>query len=178
MDGNMDARKLKTRKARNRPSSGPAKARQSLRLLRTIGNSPQGWFEAPAASAARWKAIPLMDEAPQKSRPRNGRVAFDSWEMAPAAALRDIPDGHIRRLELKAGVVTLEIVAERAQDHWEFVGRIYSRNEVQNTYVLKVGRIKLIPRTDGFYHWSSTSVPHAVRAVSYRNNLLFGGIPW
>ena len=178
MDGNMDARVSKMRKAQNRRSGGTAKARHSLRLLREVGNSPRAWFEPTVASAARWKAIPLMNEAAPKTRPRFGRVVFDSWEMAPAGALRDIADGHIRRLELKAGKVTLEIVAERAQDHWEFVGRVYAQDAVQNSYVLSVRRLRLLPRTDGFYHWSSISVPHAIRIVSYQDNLVFGDIQW
>jgi hypothetical protein len=178
MDGNMDARIPKMRKARNRQSSGTAAARRLLRRLREVGHSPQAWFEPSPASAARWKAIPLIGGVTQRTRPRSGRVVFDSWDMTPAVALRDIVDGHIRRLELKAGRVSLEIVAERTQDHWEFVGRIYANNEIQNSYVLKVGRFNLLPRTNGFYHWSSTSVPRTLRVVSYRNNLVFGGIQW
>jgi len=174
----MDARKLKTHGARNHRSTASVKTHHSLRLLREVGNSPQAWFEPSPASAARWKAIPLIEKVTERTRPRSGRVAFDSWDMAPAVALRNIADGHIRRLELKAGRVSLEIVAERTQDHWEFVGRIYANNEIQNSYVLKVGRFNLLPRTNGFYHWSSTSVPRNLRVVSYRNNLVFGGIQW
>jgi len=174
----MDARIPKMRKARNRQSSGTAAARRSLRLLREVGHRSQAWFEPSVASAARWKVIPLMDETVQKTRPRHGRVVFDSWEMAPAVALRDVTDGHVRRLALKAGKVTLEIVAERTQDHWEFVGRVYAGNEVQHSYLLEAGRVKLLPQTDGFYHWSSIAVPRTIRVISHQTSLLFGGIRW
>jgi hypothetical protein len=174
----MDARKPKKRQTRKNRMTGSTEILQSLRELRKVGNSPQSWFEPSADSVARLKSIPLIDEVTQKSHPRNGRVVFDSWDMAPAIALRDIADGHVRHLELKAGSVSLEIVAERAQDHWEFVGRIYRCGEIQHSFIMKVGRFSLMPQTDGFYHWSSSSVPRVIRVVSYNNNLHFGGIKW
>lgn len=92
--------------------------------------------------------------------------------------LRDVADGQIRRLQFRAGKFSLEIVAERTRDHWEFVGRIYSGKEVEHSFVLRVGRLKLLAETDGFYHWSSRAVPRTIQAVSYNDNLNFGEIEW
>jgi len=157
---------------------GAAETRNSHRLLKELGGNPNNWFEPSPDSAARWKSIPLLDEPPKRTRPRTGRVIYDSWKMGPATALRDVPDGQIRRLELQAGRFSLEIVAERARGHWEFVARIYRDKAVEHQFVMLIGQLRLLAGADGFYHWSSKAVLHTVQAVSYEDNLTFGGIEW
>jgi hypothetical protein len=84
----------------------------------------------------------------------------------------------IRRLCLKAGKLSLEIVAERRQDCWEFVGRVYDSKKVSSEYVLRVGAKKLLPRSQGFYHWSSKGTPRTLRLLSQDLQVEFERLSW
>lgn len=126
----------------------------------------------------RYSAIPLVDRRPVAARRIEGRVSFDSWADCPAAQLRDMTVGMIRRICLKAGKLSLEIVAERRQDCWEFVGRVYDRKNVSSEYVLRVGARKLLPRSQGFYHWSSKGTPRTFKLLSQDLQVEFERLSW
>lgn len=137
-----------------------------------------GAFETPTPDALdRLSAIPLLSHKAEDIPETTGSVLFDSWAgMAPA--MRDITPGHLRRVQLKAGKVTLEIVAERQKDEWEFVARVYQGDAVKHDYVIKVGRKKFLAKSGGFFHWTSKSVPRVVELLSYKRKLLFEELAW
>jgi hypothetical protein len=129
------------------------------------------------ASLERLEAIPLLFET-GRARALPGKIVYDSWAHGPAVALRDVTDGHVRRVVLRAGKVSLEIVAERRQRDWQFVARVYSGGQVRHGFVLKVGARKLLPGSGGFYQWTSRAVPHSLSLFSYRKNLVFERVSW
>ena len=133
----------------------------------------------PAAEALkRFEAIPLLFAPQGRGSALSGRVVFDSWSQGAAPALRDATDGHVRRLRLAAGQTTLEILAERRSDRWEFVARAYRGREAAHDFVLKVGSRRLLSRSGGYYHWSARSVPRSLALLSYRCPVVFGGLIW
>ena len=137
-----------------------------------------GVFERPTADALdRLGAIPLLSQTADVVPESSGLVAFDSWAgMAPAR--RDITPGHIRRVQLKAGKITLEIVAERQKGEWEFVARAYQGRTVKHDYVIKVGRKRFLAQSGGFFHWTSKSVPRIVELLSHKRKLVFEELAW
>jgi hypothetical protein len=126
----------------------------------------------------RYGAIPLLFGTPAVSEVIVGRVAYDSWQQGLAPALRDIMDGHLRRLTLKAGRISVELIAERTRDNWEFVARVYSSDRVRHGYVLRVGRRKLLPGSGGYFHWSSKLAPRNIELLSYEQNISFERLSW
>ena len=137
-----------------------------------------GVFEVPSSDALdRCGAIPLLNQTADDIPESSGSVMFDSWA-GSAPAMRDIVPGHLRRVQLKAGKVTLEIVAERQKDEWEFVARAYQGDSVRHDFVIKVGRKKLLAKSGGFFHWTSKSVPRVVELLSYKRNLTFEKLVW
>jgi hypothetical protein len=126
----------------------------------------------------RYAAVPLIDHRSIQSRRVTGRVSFDSWANRPAAQIRDVTVGLIRRICLKAGKLSLEIVAERRQDNWEFVARVYDKKAVSSEYVLRVGAKNLLPRSQGFYHWSSKGTPRTLRLLSQDLQVDFERLSW
>jgi hypothetical protein len=154
------------------------KKNNKLEKLLTFSNKSDRIWASPSPDAIeRWKATPLLFGA-KGGRFEVGRVINDSWATAPAVALRDIVDGHIRRLELKAGKVVLEIVAERITDHWEFVARVQTGEKTDNNYILNIGRIRLLPYASGFYHWSSSWVPRTIKLISFKRQIAFEKVLW
>ncbi|MEE8575700.1 MAG: hypothetical protein V3T31_00460, partial [candidate division Zixibacteria bacterium] len=104
--------------------------------------------------------------------------AFDSWSQAPAMALRDMSAGHLRRIRLERGNISVEIVAEKQQSGWEFVARIRRDDEVLHDFVMKVGSRKLLAKSGGFFQWSSKSVPHEVSLTSFKQDIAFERLSW
>lgn len=149
-----------------------------VKLLRSIARSDWPPKKPSPAAAARWKTIPLLFSIGGIRRIEKGLIVHDSWASAPALALRDVVDGHIRRLELKSKKVSLEIVAERTWHDWEYTARVYSKNAIENRYVLSAGGVRLLPRSDGFYHWSSSRVPRSIRLISFESQILFERVAW
>ena len=136
-------------------------------------------IEAPSEEALkRYALIPLVHRPAGGGATVHGKVAYDSWAYGEPVALRDTTDGFIRRLQLKAKKICLEIVAERRRNSWEFVARVYSGEKVLHDFVLKVGRDKLLPSSGGFYQWSSTKVPATVKLISYEQNVVFDRLSW
>ncbi len=106
-----------------------------------------------------------------------GSVRYDSWA-GTSIGLRDLDSGHVRRLRFEAGRVTLELVAERRGNAWEFVARAYSKNSVIHGFVLLAGRRRLLPTADGFYLWSSITKLRSIRLAALDRLIEFGGITW
>lgn len=131
----------------------------------------------PATALQRFYAIPLLYSGLPKAVHSQGRIAFDSWEES-GIGLRDVSDGHIRRVRLDAGGVTLELVAEHRQNRWEFVVRVYRKNRVAHDLVLVVGKRKMLAGVGGFYQWSSKSVVRRLALISASQEITFAGLKW
>jgi hypothetical protein len=144
----------------------------------TKKTKPTGFAKPSDAAIARFCNIPLLFEESYDARTVRGRIIYDSWADDPATALRDTTDGHIRRLELKAGNLALEIVAERRDNVWEFVARVYDGKKVANRFVLKVGGRRFLPQTGGFFVWSSRMEPKILCLESFDTNISFEKVPW
>lgn len=147
-----------------------------LRQFSIVGRPPVA--RPDSAAVDRFAAIPLIFDEASLRRTVSGNLTFDSWSQQPIAQLRDAGVGLTRRLCLEANRITLEIVAERQQDQWEFVARVYHKKEVSSEYVLKIGRQKLLPRSQGFYHWSSKRAPGKIRLLSKSLEVCFEGLSW
>jgi hypothetical protein len=132
----------------------------------------------PSDTVDRYALIPLLSE-PHSRRPSlTGSVCYDSWAHRPAPELRDIPLGSVRRIRLEARPISFEVVAERRQDGWDFVARVYRANEVTSEFVLRIGSRSLLPRSQGYYHWSSKRTPRAVRLLSRSLQVKFEDVSW
>ncbi len=138
----------------------------------------QAVFEPSKEAIARLQVIPLLFDEPHHPAPRTGTVIYDSWSHGPTVGLRDVTDGHIRRLKLRAGKVSVEIVAEMSKGKWEFVARVYRSRTVLHDFVLKIGRKKLLPESGGFFRWSSKTVPHSIGLTSLGESLTFNKLSW
>lgn len=132
----------------------------------------------PPAAVARARAIPKLVASRRPSRAIAGKVAFDSWAEVPAVQLRSEVGNLERRVRLEAGRFTLEIVAERVQSQWEFVARIYDREEVTSEFILKAGRRKLVPQSQHCYYWSAKRPPKTLQLLSSELKIDFGKLTW
>lgn len=139
---------------------------------------PAGFAKPTDAAVERYCNIPLVFEEGPDARTVKGRTIYDSWADGPTIALRDSADGHIRRLKLKAGHLVLEIVAERRDNVWEFVARVYDGKKVTNSFVLKVGGRRFLPQTGGFFVWSSRMTPKILRLESFDTVISFEKLSW
>ncbi|MFH1685903.1 MAG: hypothetical protein ABIE70_00085 [bacterium] len=156
---------------------------QSCRLLFEMSRQLDAANQEPlqqssAVLAARIRAIPLLQATRRILDRVTGRATADSWSQLPAMALRDGSAGLERRLVLQADDVRLELVAERTVDDWEFVARIYEHNKVADQYVLKAGSRTVVPREEGFYHWSATRPPKTIRLLGQKLQLDFEKLSW
>jgi hypothetical protein len=137
-----------------------------------------GVFETLSDDAlARFGAVPLTSQTLDDLPSELGTLSYDSWA-GHAPAMRNITTGHLRRVQLKAGKLTLEIVAERQKSGWEFVARAYQGEKVRHDLVMKIGRQKFLPKADGFFHWRSGAVPRVLELLSYKRNFLFEELAW
>ena len=147
-------------------------------LMERLGTGG-GRLDQPDKSAiARHSTVPLASAATPRNATLRGRVSFDSWANHPAPALRDATAGHTRRFRLTAGKVVLEVVAERLQNQWEFVARVYKNEEVSSEYVLNVNKKRYLPEGQGFYHWSSSTVPKQLAIMSADTAITFEELKW
>ena len=144
----------------------PAKAEPSTEIV-----------EPSREAVARYETIPLLFDS-STSRQVLGRIAYDSRAHGQPVGLRDVTDGYVRRLSFACGKITVDLVAERREKHWEFVARAYSDGAVAHDFVLQVGGRKFLAASGGFFHWSSRSVPRRFRLVSYGQTVLFEGVSW
>lgn len=151
---------------------------ESLLEQRLESERAETIYEPSDEALARLSVIPLLFEEPATYTSRMGRIAFDSWAEGPAVSLRDVADGHIRRIRLRAGKVSLEIVAERSKGRWEFVARVYRGSSVMHNFVMSIGRKKLLSESGGFFRWTSKAVPHRIGLASFRQTYTFERVPW
>jgi len=143
------------------------------------GRSPEtGLMQAPEAAMRRAESIPLMFDASRAATEQTGGVVYDSWQQGPAIALRDVTDGHVRRLRLKAGAITLEVLAERQRRGWDFVARVYRGRKVAHDFVLTIGSRKVMPRSGGYYQWTSVREPRRLGLLSYDATISFDEVGW
>ena len=135
-------------------------------------------LQLPSAHArSRCHAIPLLFEDAVNLRRISGRIGLDSWE-GTSVGVRDISDGYVRRLKFDAGPITVELVAERRNDGWEYVARVYKKNMVAHEFVLEAGRRRILPHSDGFYLWTSSNLLKGIRLIALDRQIDFGGIQW
>jgi hypothetical protein len=135
--------------------------------------------DLPSSEALeRYAVIPLLFA--QKSTPadRQGHISFDSWADRPAIELRNITRGHVRRIRLQAGPISLVLVAERRQEDWSFVARVYRHENVSCEFVITAGGHKLLPRTQGFYQWTSARTPRKLGLISPNMKVEFERLKW
>ena len=126
----------------------------------------------------RCSTIPMLFEPVDPDHPASGKLTYDSWSTALSPSLRDTIDGHVRRLRFEAGRYTIEIVAEKRRQVWEFTARIYKGSEVAHDFVLRVGGRRFLAGPGGFFFWSSRQVPRLVLALSYDHIIQFDEIAW
>ena len=127
---------------------------------------------------SRFSLIPLLVGSHKPSRTVSGNVGFDSWSQLPAFAARDGARGMERRMRLKAGQITLELVAEHRPEGWEFTARVYDRRKVASNYVLKIGRRKIPAGLQSCFFWSSETPPRNIQLLSPKVLIDFGPLNW
>lgn len=164
-------------KTPQRTVAGTSKRRRGKRPNPpAVSDSP---LSQPSLDAVRrYEAIPLLFSAAVSAKRLTGRVVFDSWADGPAIALRDVTEGHVRRLRLKAGKLSLEILAEKHREHWEFVARVYRVRRVAHDCTVRVGGRGHLPSWGGYFHWSSKRVPTKVYVRTYDLECAFETLAW
>ncbi len=140
--------------------------------------SPENVFHPCDDALKRFEAIPLVFDRNPGAVWSSGEIVYDSWAEGPPVGLRRAVDGHIRLLRLKAGRITLELVAERRRLDWGFVARVYHSRQVAHDFVLQVGRRRLLADSGGYYQWTTSLVPRTIRLLSHRGNLAFERLSW
>ncbi len=148
---------------------------QTLRQFDLSGES--GLTAPPQEVVERWRKVPMLDESVRRRPIRIGTVGFDSWRERPTA-VRDIPDGLVRRLRLDARDLVLEIVGEQRKRVWHFIARVYRRGNVVGDCALSVGRLRLLPAEDGFYTWSMHRPPRKITLRSAEEQVKFEALSW
>jgi len=169
------------KKRRHNPKSHnvAAKQKRSTRRAKPPAEASSAALAKPSRGAIqRYYNIPLLFDESREARRLTGHLVHDSWSDGPSAARRDVVDGHVRQIRLKAGPFQLEIVAERRESTWEFVARAYRGAEATNEFVLKVGGRRLLPRSGGFFLWTSTAVPRVLRLESFEAKIEFERLSW
>ena len=153
--------------------------RSLFELLRAFPLAGQKPLCRPSAQAmSRLAAIPALVGTGATPRRRTGNIEFDSWSHMPALQLRDLGPGSVRRLSLKAGRTTLELVAEQHEGHWEFTARVYQSGRVSSCWALSAGGRRLLPQSMGFYLWTARQAPRTISISNDTEAIEFGGLSW
>jgi hypothetical protein len=127
---------------------------------------------------SRFSLIPLLVGTQKPARSISGSLRFDSWQHLPAFAARDGAKGMERRMRLKAGRITLELVAEHRPEGWEFTARVYDKREITSGFVLKTGRRKIPAGLQNCFFWSSEKPPRRIQLLSPKVLIDFGPLSW
>jgi len=153
--------------------------RNLFEFLRDFHLAGQSAIVAPSETAMqRHIAIPLLREKISVSRLLRGFIVFDSWSGEPAFQLREADSGFVRHLRLKSGDITLEMVAESRPEGWEFTARVYKGRRVSSRWILQAGGKRMLPQSQGFYHWVSKRKPHLFRLITTSMHIDFEKLSW
>jgi hypothetical protein len=107
-----------------------------------------------------------------------GSVDYDSWRNDQAAAVRDAAKGAERRLCLSSGKISLELVVEQRPEGFSFTARCYRDDRPSNEFILKIGRIKLLPDMYECYFWNSGKLPKKLQLWSSSTLIDFTQVLW
>jgi hypothetical protein len=151
--------------------------------LDTAGDGPlldshKSLSQPSSEALSRFKSIPLMFHQPTLVPVLQCPIVHDSSAQGQLVSLRNATDGHIRRIRFGVGNLEMEIVAERRDKAWEFVGRVYQDNDVAHRFILRAGSRKLMADAGGFFHWSSESVPRHFRLLSFEQEVTCEVVSW
>lgn len=135
-------------------------------------------YQPPTSLMQSLTAIPVLFQDVPAAQSTSGIIVYDSWAAKSAESLRDAGPGFVRRLCLAADPVAIELLAERQEVDWRFVARVYENDQVCARFVLQVAGRKLLPRSQGFYHWASRRPPRQVRLLSRSLTVEFGKVRW
>ncbi len=135
-------------------------------------------YEPSLESVYRHRAIARLVESRHPARTIGGLVVYDSWANLPAVQVRDALLEGERRMRLKAGRFTLELIGDRQLEQWEFVARVYDRTKVTPEFILQVGRKKLYARSQNCFFWSAKRPPRKVQLLSPSTRIDFGTLKW
>ena len=153
--------------------------RQMYELLSTFGQAGcPSLIHSSSEGLGRHAAIGRRAEIDRPERSIVGCLVSDSWTQLAPAQVRDATVGLERRLCLRADNITLELVAERLDEKWQFVARVYKEEEATSEFVLKVGTRKLVSQAEGFFHWSSSKPPQTLRLLSESLQINFEKVSW
>lgn len=153
--------------------------RYQYNVLRKLSQSLRTPVESVSEEALRrFSNIPALGRQQVNSAAIQGVILRDSWRDSAHHDVRDVTFGHVRRLCLGAGAVSVELVAERRREGWSFVARAYSQDEVCSQFVLKVGAKKMLPNASGFYQWSSARAPRKISLHTVQKQIEFTGLAW
>jgi hypothetical protein len=157
-----------------------AGCREMFEMLKvTLTYREQVTETASADLILRCAAIPLLARSTRPQRKQRGRLQFDSWSTLPAMALRSIDLGGERRLRLSAGSYTLELVAQRQSDRWEFWARIIRKGtEPIPMFVIQAGRRKIAAGAHSVFAWSDRYPPRRMSLISSTMRIEFEPIDW
>jgi len=135
--------------------------------------------ESPGEHAVyRHRAIALLVQSRHPRSSVDGDVVFDSWAHLPPTQVRAATLEGERRLRLKAGRFTLEFIADRQLDGWEFVARVYDQTRATSEFVLQVGQKKLYPCAQQCFFWSAKHPPRRIQLLSPELRIDFGRLRW
>lgn len=137
------------------------------------GQAPASLESPPARSIDRAAVIPVLVRPGAPVRTDVGRLIFDSWQHVPAAQLRDASRGLERRLRFSFRDITLEIVAERRPDSWEFSARVYRGDNPSCRFVLRAGRLRVLCDEHECFFWSGRHLPRKLTLLSSEHQIEF-----
>jgi len=153
--------------------------RLQMELLAAFPEAKDATIEQPSQDAVnRYTLVPLLFQNRNRGKKCVGDLAYDSWATQSRADLRSAGPGLIRRLCLKAGEISLEIVAERQQAEWIFTARVYAEKNVSSEWVLQVSGKRMLPGALGFYHWKSKRTPQRIELKSVDERIEFAELMW
>ncbi len=151
---------------------------RTLDITSSMKSLPQFSVSGGSDLLDRLSAIPLLFDSSSIKRTVSVPVGEDSWASGKRVGLRDVLDGHLRRIAFTKDPFRFELVAERRQRQWEFVGRFYCRGRVVNDMVLILGRRRVLPGIGGFFHWTSPGVVRHLGLTGPRRTFTLECIVW
>jgi hypothetical protein len=163
---------------RPKPENLERRNRAADHLAAGLAASQPTRREAPTAEALRrWSVVPLLYRPLPPPDRQSGQVVFDAWTSG-GVALRDASEGHTRRLILGCGTMLLDLVGWRDARGWQFTARAGSNGQVHHEFILKTGRKRYLPGSDGYFQWRSKSVPRVIELWSEETCIAFEPIAW